>query len=193
MRLLNFFNKALTGYKSKSHILNGLRVDYQYAGKPVLFDPFVMLNNLGFQYPQSRVLNSSPGLKRELSAMECLNIEGLIPSVICSMEIPMGKLEVKRYVKKLGDKPCSNYVFFLEGEKFAHFSRIYDYGETIGSVLGTQEISDQLKGKENPKILCFHMAQNEKFLIENFGHSHFWHVLDWQLFDALHSTNNINL
>lgn len=192
MRILNFFNKALTGYRSKTQFLNGFRVNYQYAGKPVLFDPFGMLENLGFQYPQAKVLNSSPGLNLELSSLECLNIEGLVPSVICSTNIPMGNLEVKRFVKKSGDKPCSNYVFFLNGDEFAHFSRVYDYGEIFSAVLGTQEIYDQLKEKDATKALCFHFTQKERFLIENFGHSHFWHIRDWSLIEELNSIKETN-
>lgn len=189
MRLINFFNKALTGYKSKSQVLNGFRVDYHYAGKPVLFDPFGMLKNLEFQYPNASVLNSSPKLEKDLPAMECLNVDHLIPSVLCSIELPRGKFQVKRFVKKSGDKPCSIYVFFLDDKKIAHFTRVYDYGETFSCLLGTQEIIDQLKGNEVSKALCFHFGQNEKFLIENFGHSHFWHIWDWPLIEDLNAVN----
>jgi len=187
MRIFNFLNKALTGYKTKSQMINGFRVDYKYAGKPILFDPFGMLKNLEFQYPNFSVLNSSPGLKKDLPAMDCLNANDLIPTVLCSIEIPQGKLKVKRFVKKSRDKSCSIYTFFLNDKKIAHFIRIYDYGETFISLLETQEIIDQLKGKEVSKALCFHFGPNEKFLIENFGHSHFWHIWDWTLIEDLNA------
>jgi len=36
-----------------------------------------------------------------------------------------------------------------------------------------------LTGKESLKTFYFHFEEEEKFLIEIFGHSHYWHISDW--------------
>jgi hypothetical protein len=83
-------------------------------------------------------------------------------------------------------------MFSVDGQKIAHFSRVYDYAEAYTIVTRTKEVFDQLDGREAVKVLCFDFAAEEKFIIENFGHSHFWHVWNWPLIEALYSLKKIN-
>ncbi|SDD38960.1 hypothetical protein SAMN04488104_102759 [Algoriphagus faecimaris] len=179
MNVFNFLNKTLTGYRAKTKEVNGQKLSYQYAGKPVLFDPFQMLKDMSFQLDQAKSLKADEPFAQELKSLELMSREGLLPTVICRSNLGNIKFSAKRYVKNPGNKPCSTYEFFIDENTIARFSRIYDYGASFDSFCRRTEVFEQLTGEEGPASLRFELGSNELFLAENFGHSQFWHIQDW--------------
>jgi hypothetical protein len=84
MQLLNYFRKFLTGYYTESKKIKGFTFRYSYSGKPVLFDPFTMLEQYRQRSGQESIQRIQ--LTRALSDPFpdfAYPDDGDLPSVIC--------------------------------------------------------------------------------------------------------------
>lgn len=178
MSFLNFFSKAVTGYKNKSRILSGHKVSYKYSGKSVLFDPFTMMKELQFRFRDAAVLDCSVSLEEKFLTEELREPENYLPNVIFTCQLPEGEFRVKRFVQNPGNKPLSCYDFFFEGKFLAKFRRLYDYGAAFDKFCGMPEIFDQLQQKgplQGFRMTCPHGTE---VYMENFSHSQTWLIYD---------------
>ncbi|WP_332911490.1 hypothetical protein [Algoriphagus boritolerans] len=112
MSILNFFSKAVTGYKNKTRTLLGHKVVYKYTGKSVLFDPFTMIRELQYRFQDATILDCPVNLEEEILTQELREPEYVLPNVIFTCKIPEGEFRVKRFVRNPGNKPISIYDFF---------------------------------------------------------------------------------
>lgn len=179
MKIFNLLSKALTGYKSKSRILKGHKVMYRYVHKPVLFDAFTMLLDFNSHHEIAKVIPTTEHLLNEIENLPFWNLKDQSPAVIFSSVIHNERFQVNRHVHHLEHKPCSKYEFYLGDEKLANFARVYDYGASIKSFLKSQENTSPIFEGIDSQPFVIPLESNEKFLAENFGHSQFWRIYQW--------------
>lgn len=180
MNIFNLLSKALTGYKSKTKIVKGHKVTYRYVGKPVLFDAFTMLIDFNSHHKVAHAIPTHPRLLTEIENMPLWEINNQSPAVVFTAILDIGRFHVNRYVMHLEHKPCSKYEFYLDDQKMANFARVYDYGATIKKFLSHQKSNiPEIETLQNQPFTV-DLGNDQKFLAENFGHSQFWKIYQWE-------------
>ncbi|MFC3414160.1 hypothetical protein [Algoriphagus hitonicola] len=185
MNIFNLLSKALTGYKSKSKLVKGQKVTYRYVGKPVLFDAFTMLMDFNSHYEVAKIITPNLSFQTEIGNLPFWDLKDQNPAVVFSALLNNERFQVNRYVHHLDHKPCSKYEFYLGDQKLANFARVYDYGATIKKFLIKQKnhIPDYETLQNQP--FTVDLENDRKFLAENFGHSQFWKIDQWNKLSEL--------
>ncbi|MFC5191121.1 hypothetical protein ACFPIK_05035 [Algoriphagus aquatilis] len=127
--MINLFRKLLTGYTTVTKTFNGKDYRFIYSGKPVFFDPTLMLSELKLRKSVSKSMDTVPfdqmdTLLKKFPQKE----ESLMPAVVCISGSGKNELKVSRYVFKEENYPVSQYVFEQNNLVIGVFFRIYDYG-----------------------------------------------------------------
>lgn len=173
--MINLFRKLLTGYTTVTKSFNGKDYQFLYNGKPVFFDPMLMLTELQLRkngakslaFPKSDSLDK---LRSKFPQKEDL----LLPSVICVSTHCKKELKVSRYVYKQGNYPVSQYLFEWNGKVMGEFFRIYDYGFLTRKFAG--EVDPDFS-EPDLEAGCWKWEFTDKdwIMVEKFGHTQLWY------------------
>lgn len=175
MSVFSFLNNVLSGQKSTSRIIDGFEVSYSYFGKPVLFDPITMLQDLKYKIESKQTIPGELcGNLGEIVDSSLILKDQLNPSVVARLKIDGKDLRVVRFVKTFETVPCSRYDFFLNQIPLCSFQRMYDYGKNFASsreklipFVGHQKLENETYWKND---------RNEALFLEHFGHTQLWMI-----------------
>lgn len=173
--MINLFRKLLTGYTTVNKSFNGKDYQFLYNGKPVFFDPILMLTELQLRKNGAKKLLFSKNESFDILKSKFPQKEDfLLPSVICVSTKGKKELKVSRYVYKEGNYPVSQYLFEWNGKVVGEFFRIYDYGyltRKYASSVDSDFVEPDLEAN------CWKWEINEKdwIMVEKFGHTQLWY------------------
>ncbi len=173
--MINLFKKLLTGYTTVSKSFNGKDYRFLYNGKPVFFDPMLMLTELQLRKNGAKNLalpktDSLDKLRSKFPQKEDL----LLPSVICVSSFGKKELKVSRYVYKEGNYPVSQYLFEFNNQVIGEFFRIYDYGYLTRKFASTVD-SDFLEPDAEANCWKWEITEKDWIMVEKFGHTQLWY------------------
>lgn len=173
MSLFSFFNKVLSGQKSKARIIDGFEVSYLYSGKAVLFDPITMLRDLKYKLDSDQVQSGElcVGLG-EIEDPYLILEEQLPATVTAKLRIGDDILEIERCVKTFETVPCSRYTFYLNQVPLCTFQRMYDYGKNFAASL--ERIAPYIHHQSQIETNFWKNNQNQGLFLEHFGHTQLW-------------------
>jgi hypothetical protein len=177
--MINYFRKILTGYTTVKKNVNGKEFRYLYSGKPVFFDPLLMLREFGHRVADESVQR----LKLNATSQELISNlpktqENALPSVICIGTLNGKELKVSRFTQKDGIHPLSIYLFEMDGVLFGSFRRIYDYGTRLSDFGNKFAALNQSELDLSKEKWLWKGEQGEQLFLEKFGHSQVWHFTD---------------
>ena len=173
MSLFSFFNKVISGQRSKTRNIDGFEVSYLYSGKAVLFDPITMLRDLKYKLDSDQIQSGElcVGLG-EIEDSYLILKEQLPPTVIARVGIGEEILEIERCVKTFETVPCSRYTFYLNKNPLCTFQRMYDYGKNFAA--SQERIAPYIHHPSKIETNFWKNNQNEGLFLEHFGHTHLW-------------------
>jgi hypothetical protein len=179
--MINYFRKILTGYTIVKKNINGVDCRFSYSGKPVFFDPVLMLK----EYCNRIAEDSVQHLSLQVSSQDILSIfpnpsAEALPTVICNCVKNGQELRVSRFTSKEGAHPLSFYLFEINGMVVASFRRKYDYGSQLKEVGEKLAMANQSSLDLSKEKWLWSRGQHEKLLLEKFGHTQVWHISDFQ-------------
>jgi len=122
--------RFLPDIRRKIMSIEGIKINYKFSGKPILFDPIEMLRELNFKILESK--KSALDLTHAFNQIEdnqLISKEELTPTVVACYEFNRKKVKVIRNVKTILSMTCSRYDFFLDEKLVSVFQRQYDYGK----------------------------------------------------------------
>jgi hypothetical protein len=172
--MINLFKKLLTGYTTVTKSFNGKDYRFLYNGKPVFFDPLLMLTELqlrknGAKHLPTPKTSSIQSLRSKFPQKE----EQQLPAVVCVSSHGKNELKVSRYVYKEGNYPVSQYLFELNHQVIGEFFRIYDYGYlTRKYAVGLDP--DFLEPDPEANCWKWEFTEKEWIMVEKFGHTQLW-------------------
>ncbi|RIW12186.1 hypothetical protein D0X99_19715 [Algoriphagus lacus] len=182
--MFHYFRKIFTGYTTVKKNMNGTEFRYMYSGKPVFFDPLLMLREFNNRVSEESVQHLD--LKTSIDVLNVSFVqpgESDLPSVICICTKNGRELKVSRFTLKDGIHPVSIYLFEENGVSFGSFRRKYDYGSKLheaGKKLA--EVNQSELDISNEKWLWKGISKECLFL-EKFGHTQIWHFIDSEQVD----------
>ncbi|WP_187178024.1 hypothetical protein [Algoriphagus sp. AK58] len=177
--MFNYFKKLVTGYSTVKRQLSGVECRYLYSGKPVFFDPFLMIREFMHRAEDKEVQHLPLKVpKTELVPLFSLQGEQDAPSVICTCTHRGNELKVSRFTGKDGLHPFSYYHFEMNGTSFGHFRRKYDYGAQLPEL--AQKLSNLNQSPlDNSRYQWFFTStKGEQVFLEKFGHTQIWYFTD---------------
>jgi hypothetical protein len=184
MQLLNYFRKFLTGYYTESKKIKGFTFRYSYSGKPVLFDPFTMLEQYRQRSGQESIQRIQ--LTRALSDPFpdfAYPDDGDLPSVICQGVKDGHEFRTERYTFKDGIYSVSFYRFELDGKLAGTFRRQYDHGSQIQKFALSIAALNQSDIDPEMENWLWKGSKGEEIFVEKYGHSQVWNILNPKLLE----------
>jgi hypothetical protein len=172
--MIKLLRKLITGYTSVTKSFNGKDYRFLYSGKPVFFDPMLMLSELKLRKAEAKPIFTSPFDKSETLLSKFPQKEdSLLPSVICLSNSGKNKLKVSRYVFKEGNYPVSQYVFEQNDVLIGVFFRIYDYGFLTRKYALTVD-PDFIEENATTNSWKWEAKAPLWAMVEKFGHTQLW-------------------
>jgi hypothetical protein len=172
--MIKLLRKLITGYTSVTKSFNGKDYRFKYSGKPVFFDPMLMLGELKQRKADAKPIFTTPF--RDAETLLCQfpqKEESLLPSVICISNSGKNELKVSRYVFKEGNYPVSQYVFEQNDKVIGMFYRIYDYGFLTRKYALTVD-PDFVDEDPNANAWKWEASAPLWAMVEKFGHTQLW-------------------
>lgn len=165
--MFNKIKSAITGYKVKHYVSDGLKVKVQYRGKLHTTDPLSVVRQLlqRLDHPQT-VVDTAIDLKECWEdRMKYFKVGAL--SSITSFNMEYSTYKISRYVSKQGKSPLSLYAVMENDKVFAFFSRVYDYGAFF------KEMEETFVKNTSEESAGAYLIKNGTYqlLIDSFGHS----------------------
>ncbi|MFN3759907.1 MAG: hypothetical protein ACK4SF_11870 [Algoriphagus aquaeductus] len=186
--MINYFKKLFSGYATARRQVSGVICRYQYAGKPVFFDPMLMLREFLHRFSTESVQKEPyTGFEEEINQFFVTPIQEVDPSVICTCEYQGRELKVFRFSLKEGTFPLSIYRFYWGGELLGQFRRKYDYGSQVSELYEELYSKYPIQQQEKWTKLLFNTQTGGLIFLEKFGHSQLWYFPDAKLFQEWRS------
>jgi hypothetical protein len=173
--MINLFKKLFTGYTTVSKSFNGKDYRFLYNGKPVFFDPMLMLTELQLRKNGAKNLpfpkaDYFEAFRPKFPQKE----EHLLPSVVCVSSHGKKELKVSRYTYKEGNYPVSQYLFEIDKQVIGEFFRIYDYG-FLTRKYATAVDSGFSEADIDSNCWKWEANENKWIMVEKFGHTQLWY------------------
>jgi len=169
--MINYFRKAFTGYQVKKKTVDGVEVRFYFKGTLGSINPVQKVKeciSIAEECLNSETGNNSNKLSNIWQNRSSV-IDGLFPSLIAKFKLDGEDFEVKRYVKKLKEKPESIYVLKKGNKEFAMHIRVYDHGNYFSDFKNL--IVDNAGMKHSKSSIFVDKEKDIRVKFDIFGHS----------------------